>query len=85
MGLVSNILLLPLARVRGVIALGELIQRRVEEEMRNPATVRRRLEELEEARKRGDVSAEEEDRAQEEILDAMIAPGATGKKTTEDG
>jgi hypothetical protein len=85
MGVVSNILLWPLAPVRGVIALGELIQRRVDEEMRNPAMARKQLEELEDARNRGEMSAEEETRAQKEILGAMIAPGAADKKTTEDG
>ena len=85
MGVVSNILMWPLAPVRGVIALGEVIQRRVEQEMHNPAATRRQLEALQEARERGEMSAEEEDRAQKEILDAMIARGAADKKTTEDG
>jgi Gas vesicle protein G len=85
MGLVSNILLWPLAPVRGVVALGELIQRRVDQEMHNPARTRQQLEELEEARKRGLVSAEEEDEMQDEILDAMITPGAAERDRTRMG
>jgi hypothetical protein len=79
MGLVSNILLWPLAPVRGVIALGELIQRRVEQEMHNPAATRRQLEALQEARERGEISSEDEEQAQDEIIEARIAPDTTGK------
>ena len=64
MGLLSFIVTLPLQPVKGVISLAELIQRQVEEEMHNPAAIRRALEELEEARARGDITAEEEEQAQ---------------------
>jgi len=43
MGLLSFIVTLPLAPVRGVISLAELIQRQVEEELHNPASARRAL------------------------------------------
>jgi hypothetical protein len=85
MGILSSILTLPLAPVRGVIALGELIQRRVDEEMHDPATTRRQLEELQDARQRGEISAEEEKEAQEEILKNRVLP-TTGERTPpEDG
>lgn len=73
MGLLSFIATLPLAPVRGVISLAELIQRQVEEELHNPASARRALEELEEARAAGEISSDEEQRAQQAILDRMIA------------
>lgn len=81
MGLLSFIVTLPLAPVRGVISLAELIQRQVEEELHDPATARRALEELEEARAAGEVSAEEEEQAQQTILDRMTAADAA---TTEE-
>ncbi|MGV9864025.1 gas vesicle protein GvpG [Rhodococcus koreensis] len=71
MGLLSFIAGLPLAPVRGVISLAELIQRQVEEELHNPASARRALEELEDARAAGEISAEEEEQAQQAILDRM--------------
>ncbi|GCE41769.1 gas vesicle protein GvpG [Rhodococcus sp. USK10] len=71
MGLLSFIATLPLAPVRGVISLAELIQRQVEEELHNPASARRALEELEDARAAGEISAEEEEEAQQAILDRM--------------
>ena len=77
MGLLSFIFTLPLAPVRGVISLAEVIQRQVEQEMHDPATARRKLEELEEARERGDITAEEEEQAQQAILDRMTSGAAT--------
>jgi hypothetical protein len=76
MGLLSFIATLPLAPVRGVISLGELIQRQVEEELHDPAAARRALEELEDARAVGEVSAEEEEQAQQAVLDRMSAADA---------
>ncbi|MTD54468.1 gas vesicle protein GvpG [Amycolatopsis pithecellobii] len=71
MGLLSTIFGLPLAPVHGVISLGELIQRRVEEEQTDPAAVRRELEAAAEARAAGEISAEEEREAQQEVLDRL--------------
>jgi hypothetical protein len=85
MGIFSSIVTWPLAPVRGVMTLGELIQRRAEQEMRNPATTRKQLEALQEARERGEVSPEEEDEAQDAIIDATIAPGVDKKTPPKDG
>lgn len=76
MGLLSGTLLLPLAPVRGVVKLAEVIQRQVEQELHNPARIRRQLEELAEARERGEISAAEEKQAQQDILGARIKPGS---------
>ena len=85
MGLFSSLVTWPLAPVRGVVALGELIQRRVDQELHDPATTRRQLEELEEARGRGEISPEQERQAQEQILTTKIAPGAPHTTSHEDG
>ena len=92
MGIFSGIIGLPLAPVRGMIvgpirgvmALSEVIARQVEQERNNPATTRRQLEELEEARERGEISAEEESAAQEEILQTRLS-AAPSAPTPEDG
>ncbi|MER6575690.1 MULTISPECIES: gas vesicle protein GvpG [unclassified Nonomuraea] len=55
-----------------VVKLGELMRDQVERELHDPAVVRRRLEEVEQARADGRISAEEEDRAVEEILRGMV-------------
>jgi gas vesicle protein GvpG len=72
-GLFSGIAKLPFAPVFGVISVAELIQRQVEQELNNPANTRRQLEALEEARERGEISADEEREAQAEILKTRIA------------
>ncbi|PBC42489.1 gas vesicle protein G [Rhodococcus sp. ACPA4] len=77
MGLLSFIVTLPLAPVRGVISLAELIQQQVEDELHNPASARRALEELEEARAAGEITAEEEQQAQQVILDDIAATRQT--------
>lgn len=73
MGVLSFIATLPLAPVRGVISLAELIQQQVDDELHNPAVARRALEELEDARSAGRINAEEEARAQQEILDQVVS------------
>ncbi|HET6500805.1 MAG TPA: gas vesicle protein GvpG [Amycolatopsis sp.] len=71
MGLVTAILGLPLAPVRMVVSLGEVIERQVERETRDPASARRDLERIERARESGEISAEEEAEAQQRVLDRM--------------
>lgn len=80
MGLLTGLLGLPLAPVRGVLALGELIRRRVDEELYNPASIRRELEALEQARAAGEISAEEEAEAQQRVLDRLNVSGAGEKE-----
>jgi hypothetical protein len=85
MGALSWLVLWPLAPARGVVALGELIQRRVDQELNDPATTRRQLEALEEARERGEISPEDEDRAQDEIIQARLGPGQDSDAPRKDG
>ncbi|OBK76111.1 gas vesicle protein GvpG [Mycobacterium sp. 1164985.4] len=84
MGIFSALVTWPLLPVRGVISLGELIERQVNAELNDPARTRRQLEELEDARRRGEISAEEEREAQEQILATRIGQDA-GTTPEEDG
>ena len=77
MGLLSFIFTLPLQPVKGVISLAELIQRQVEQEMHDPAAVRRDLEELEEASAAGEITEEEEHQAQQALIDRMTGSPQT--------
>ena len=85
MGILSAIVLWPLAPIRGVIALGEILQRQAEEELHSPANTRRQLEELQEARERGEISADEEAEAQERILETRLAPKGPTPASPEGG
>jgi len=84
-GILSSLVTWPLAPVRGVVALGGLIQRRVDEEMHNPARTRRLLEDLEDARRRGEITPEQERQAQEQILTTRMSPAAVHNTEHEDG
>ncbi|MDH2430160.1 gas vesicle protein GvpG [Sphaerisporangium sp. TRM90804] len=72
MGLFTALVGWPLAPVRLLIKVGELIEQQVDAQLHDPAMVRRRLEEVEEARAAGLISEEEEARAVEDILGQMI-------------
>ncbi len=85
MGLLSGTLLLPLAPVRGLVRLAEVIQRQVEQEMHSPARTRRQLEELAKARERGEISANEEKQAQQEILTERVKPASPQTPPPEEG
>jgi hypothetical protein len=84
-GLFSSLVTWPLAPVRGVVALGELSQRRVNQELNDPARTRKLLEDLEEARSRGEITPEQERQAQEQILATRMSQGAAHNTRHEDG
>jgi Gas vesicle protein G len=63
---------LPLLPVRAVIKLGELIQDRAEEELHDPAAVRRELEAVEEAQRVGKLSPEEAEEAEQHAISRLI-------------
>lgn len=78
MGLVTFIVTLPLAPVRGVVALGEIIQQRVEQEMYSPVAIHARLEEIQRQVEQGLISEEEAARAEQEVLDRLTGGRSTG-------
>ncbi|MEV7969923.1 gas vesicle protein GvpG [Sphaerisporangium sp. NPDC088356] len=73
MGLFGMLVSWPLAPVQLLIKLGELIEEQVDHQLHDPASVRRQLEEVEEARAAGLISEEEEARAMEDILQRMMS------------
>lgn len=72
MGLITGLLTLPLAPVRGTIWLAEKIQEQAEAELYDETAIRTGLLELEEARARGDFDQAELDAAEEELLDRLM-------------
>jgi len=73
MGLITGLLTLPLAPVRGVMWVGEQIALEAERELDEPARVRRELAALEAALDRGELDEAEFERREEELLDALEA------------
>ncbi|MEV0198623.1 gas vesicle protein GvpG [Nonomuraea sp. NPDC050691] len=76
MGLLGLLFGWPLAPIKGVIRLGELIQEQVERQMSDPAAVRRELEEIERDAAEGLISEEEQEERMREVLARMIGPPA---------
>lgn len=73
MGLISGLLLLPLAPVRGTVWLAERIQEQAEEQLYDDSEIRASLFELEHARESGELSDEEIDAAEDELLERLMA------------
>ena len=75
MGLISSILLLPLAPVRGVVWVAEQLAEQAERELYDPGSIRRQLEELAMALESGEIDEDEYDR-EEAMLLGRLAGGA---------
>jgi chorismate mutase len=73
MGLLSGLLGLPLAPVRGVLWLAEQIRDQAEEQYYDPARIRAQLEQVDEARRNGELSEEEAAAVEEELLQRLMA------------
>ena len=73
MGLLTGLLTLPLAPVRGVAWLAERILEQAEQQMYDPAAIRRQLLEVGEAREAGRLSDEEATELENELLSRMMA------------
>lgn len=71
MGLLTGLATLPITPVRGVIWLAEQLQDRAEHELYDPGRVVRELESLADARQIGEVTEEEADAREDELVRAL--------------
>ncbi|MFC9589325.1 gas vesicle protein GvpG [Streptomyces sp. NPDC056944] len=71
MGLVTYLLTLPLAPVRGVVWVAERVTEKAEEEYYDPAPVWRELADLEGRLVRGEIDQETFDEREDELLDRL--------------
>lgn len=72
MGLISGLLTLPLAPLRGTVWLAEQIADEADRQMHDPAFVRQQLEEVAAARAAGELSAAEADRRERELVGRLL-------------
>jgi Gas vesicle protein G len=80
-GLITGLLTLPLAPVRGTVWLAERIQEQAENELYDESSIRAQLIELEEARDRGDLSDDEIDAAEDVLVERLMEMrGVTSKE-----
>ncbi|MGW4698041.1 c-type cytochrome biogenesis protein CcmI [Kitasatospora cineracea] len=74
MGLITGLLTLPLAPVRGVIWVAERLQEQAEHELNDPAVVRRQLREVQAAREAGTISEQEAADREAELVRRLLPP-----------
>lgn len=72
MGLITGLLTLPLAPVRGVAWIGEILAEEAERELAEAASPERALAELEAARAAGEISEEDARALEAELMDEVI-------------
>jgi hypothetical protein len=76
MGLITGILTLPLAPVRGIAWIAEVVAEEAERELAAAESPERALADLEAARATGEISEEEYAEREADILDRAIAARA---------
>lgn len=72
MGLLTGLLTLPLAPVRGVTWLAEQILEQAEQQLYDPAVIRRQVAQIEVARRAGELSEDEAAELENELLGRMM-------------
>jgi hypothetical protein len=77
MGLLTGLLGLPFAPLRGTIWVAEQVAEEAERRTSDPGLLRRRLEEIAEDRRTGRVSEQEAERAEREIVARLTRPRRT--------
>jgi hypothetical protein len=82
MGLITGLLTLPLAPVRGTVWLAERIQEQAEEELYDETAIRNALLELEAARQEGTLDEQEIAAAEDALIERlMVIRGLTGEES----
>ena len=78
MGLIKELVLLPVAPVRGVMWVAERISEQAERELYSESAGVQRLDDLEQKRERGELGEEEAKRLEEEVIQRQLATASDG-------
>jgi hypothetical protein len=84
-GLITGLLTLPLAPVRGTVWLAERIQEQAEAEYYDENVIRAQLMDIEAAREAGEIGEEEATHAEDRLLERLIAAREMGADRTHGG
>lgn len=80
MGLITGLLTLPLAPVRGTVWLAEILQEEAERQMMDEPQILAALQELEVAREAGDLSDEEIEEAENTLVKRLMELRGVGQE-----
>jgi len=84
MGLLTGLLTLPLAPLRGTVAVADQVLKQAEEVYYDPATIRRELEEVERLRASGEIDEEEATAWEDQLIERlMVGRSRSGRNTHE--
>jgi chorismate mutase len=72
MGLITGILGLPLAPLRGTVAVADQVLKQAEEEYYDPVRIRQQLEEVDRQREAGTISDEDATAWEDELVERLI-------------
>lgn len=81
MGLISGLLLWPLAPIRGVVWVGEKVQEEAERQWSDPAVINAALMDIEAMRESGDITEEEADAREEELVQRLLGSSTDSGQT----
>jgi Gas vesicle protein G len=76
MDLLTLLFRLPLMPLRGFVQLGEILREQAERELRDPASVRRQLEEAEQAQVSGEISDRDAARVEGQAVGRVLSSPA---------
>jgi Gas vesicle protein G len=85
MGLITGLLTLPLAPVRGTVWIAERIEEQALSETNDESAIRSGLMALEASREAGELSDEEIDQAENELLEQLMAIRGFGEEPYGEG
>lgn len=72
MGLITGLFGLPLAPLRGTLAVAEQVQQQAEREFYDPIAIRAQLEEIERLREAGEISEDEATAWEDELVERLM-------------
>jgi hypothetical protein len=79
-GLITGLVTLPLAPLRGVVAVAEQVQRQAEEEFYDPVTIREELAEVARRREDGELTPEEATAWEDELVERLVEGQARARE-----
>jgi chorismate mutase len=71
-GLITGILTLPLAPIRGTVWIADQIRQQAEEEFYDPARIRVQLEQIARARAEGELTDDEATQLEDELVERLM-------------
>ena len=75
MGLLTGLVTLPLAPVRGTIWVAERLLDEAERQLRDPRLIERQLDDADEAYERGELTAEQHELVEDELMRRLLPGG----------